>query len=147
MNVLLRKVDGIEYLFKDLPEVPVMFPVLWFEVTQVSRAQTISLNDISQSESDLPEYMAGPLNMLIQLPDMMRWCGVCSVLASTAIIFIVIWRILQDVRGKNDPSDPSIEAKPGSQKPADYEYCRVSTNESDKGNDPASAESETSSLN
>ena len=32
LNVLLRKVAGIEYLFKDLPEVPVMFPVFWFEV-------------------------------------------------------------------------------------------------------------------
>ena len=30
LNILLRKVAGIEYLFKDVPEV--MFPVLWFEV-------------------------------------------------------------------------------------------------------------------
>ena len=30
LNVLLRKVEGIEYLFKNLPEV--MFPVFWFEV-------------------------------------------------------------------------------------------------------------------
>ena len=32
LNILLKKIDGIEYLFKNLPEVPVMFPVLWFEV-------------------------------------------------------------------------------------------------------------------
>ena len=30
MNILLRKVEGIEYLFKNLQEV--MYPVFWFEV-------------------------------------------------------------------------------------------------------------------
>ena len=30
LNVLLRKIEGIEYLFSDLPQV--MFPVFWFEV-------------------------------------------------------------------------------------------------------------------
>ena len=30
LNVLLRKVEGIEYLFKNLQEV--MYPVFWFEV-------------------------------------------------------------------------------------------------------------------
>ena len=30
LNVLLRKVEDIEYLFRDIPEV--MFPVFWFEV-------------------------------------------------------------------------------------------------------------------
>ena len=30
INVLLRKIEGIEYLFSDLPQV--MFPVFWFEV-------------------------------------------------------------------------------------------------------------------
>ena len=30
LNVLLRKIEGIEYLFSDIPQV--MFPVFWFEV-------------------------------------------------------------------------------------------------------------------
>ena len=30
LNILLRKVEGIEYLFKNLQEV--MYPVFWFEV-------------------------------------------------------------------------------------------------------------------
>ena len=53
LNVLLRKVEGIEYLFKNLPEV--MFPVFWFD-----------------SEATLPEHMAGSLNMLVMLPIIMQ---------------------------------------------------------------------------
>ena len=34
LNVLLRKVEGIEYLFKNLQEV--MYPVFWFEVRIIS---------------------------------------------------------------------------------------------------------------
>ena len=33
LNVLLRKVEGIEYLFKNLQEV--MYPVFWFEVKRL----------------------------------------------------------------------------------------------------------------
>ena len=33
LNILLRKVEGIEYLFKNLQEV--MYPVFWFEVSPV----------------------------------------------------------------------------------------------------------------
>ena len=53
LNVFLSKVDGIEYLFKNLPEV--MFPVFWFE-----------------SVAELPETMAGPLNLLVMLPAIMQ---------------------------------------------------------------------------
>ena len=31
LNILLRKVEGIEYLFKNLQEV--MYPIFWFEVS------------------------------------------------------------------------------------------------------------------
>ena len=31
LNILLRKVEGIDYLFKNLQEV--MYPVFWFEVS------------------------------------------------------------------------------------------------------------------
>ena len=53
LTVLLRKVEGIEYLFKNLPEV--MFPVFWFDST-----------------ATLPEHMAGSLNMLVMLPTIMQ---------------------------------------------------------------------------
>ena len=33
LNILLRKVEGIDYLFKNLQEV--MYPVFWFEVRQM----------------------------------------------------------------------------------------------------------------
>ena len=53
LNILLRKVEGIEYLFKNLPEV--MFPVFWFD-----------------SVGSLPESMAGSINMLVMLPTIMK---------------------------------------------------------------------------
>ena len=53
LNIFLRKVDGIDYLFKSIPEI--MFPVLWFESVAI-----------------LPEKMAGSLNMLVMLPSLMQ---------------------------------------------------------------------------
>jgi len=72
LNILLRKVEGIEYLFKNLPEV--MFPVLWFD-----------------SVATLPEHMAGPLNMLVMLPTVMKACGISSVISSFIIIFLIFF--------------------------------------------------------
>ena len=53
VNILLQKVEGIEYLFKNLPKV--MFPVFWFE-----------------SVAEMPEDMSSSLNLLVQLPLMMQ---------------------------------------------------------------------------
>jgi len=71
LNVLLRKVEGIEYLFKNLPEV--MFPVFWFE-----------------SLSEIPKDMSGPINMLIMLPTIIQFCSLISFLTSLIIIISVI---------------------------------------------------------
>ena len=53
LNILLEKVPGIEYLFKDLHRV--MFPVMWFD-----------------SVAALPDDMAGSLKMLVSLPLMFK---------------------------------------------------------------------------
>ena len=53
LNVFIRKVEGIEYLFKDVPEI--MFPVFWFE-----------------SVAALPKNMAGPLNLLLMIPAIIQ---------------------------------------------------------------------------
>jgi len=71
LNILLRKVEGIDYLFKNLQEV--MYPVFWFEST-----------------STLPEHMAAPLNMLVMLPWIMSACGIFSIVTSFIIIFFMI---------------------------------------------------------
>merc|ERR1711970_307452 len=77
LNILLRKVEGIEYLFKNLPEV--MFPVLWFD-----------------SVATLPEHMAGPLNMLVMLPPIMEACGISSVISGFFIIFFLFFCRFRD---------------------------------------------------
>merc|ERR1712241_1640631 len=71
LNILLRKVEGIEYLFRDVQEV--MFPVLWFETI-----------------SELPEDMAGSLNLLIMLPTIMQFCALFSLITSILIIIIIL---------------------------------------------------------
>jgi len=71
LNILLRKVEGIEYLFKNLQEV--MYPVFWFE-----------------SISELPEHMAGPLKMLIMLPNIFTGCGAFSLVSSSLVLFLLI---------------------------------------------------------
>jgi len=53
MNVFIRKVEGIGYIFKNLSDL--MCPVFWFE-----------------TKTSLPESMAGPLNLLLRMPDIMK---------------------------------------------------------------------------
>ena len=53
LNIMLRKIEGIEYLFKNLPEI--IFPVFWFDSTAI-----------------LPSSMAGSLNLLVMLPTIMQ---------------------------------------------------------------------------
>ena len=53
LNVFIRSVAGIDYLFNNLTDL--MFPVFWF-----------------QTQSSLPESMAGPINLLLMLPDIMQ---------------------------------------------------------------------------
>ena len=71
LNVLLRKVEGIEYLFKDLRET--MFPVFWFE-----------------SISDLPEDMSEPINLLVLLPSIIKISLLVILITSTSILLLDI---------------------------------------------------------
>ena len=76
LNVQLRKVEGIEYLFKDLPEV--IFPVLWFE-----------------SLSEIGEDMAGPIHMLVMLPTFIQLFAVMSLMASCAGALLTCYLLRQ----------------------------------------------------
>lgn len=70
LNVLLRKVEGIEYLFKDLRET--MFPVFWFE-----------------SISDLPEDMSGPVSLLTKMPTLLQYSSLL-VLSTSAVTLLLV---------------------------------------------------------
>jgi len=114
LNILLRKVEGIEYLFKNLPEV--MFPVLWFD-----------------SVATLPEHMAGPLNMLVMLPTIMQACGMSSVIISFIIIFLIFCcrvrenhKNSQNLKNKVGQDDESSIIK---NIKANHSYTRVPSSE------------------
>ena len=67
LNIMLEKVEGIEYLFKNLQTV--MFPVMWFE-----------------SVAMLPKDMASSLSMLVMMPSVMVGCGVFSMISGLLIM-------------------------------------------------------------
>jgi len=104
LNVLLRKVEGIEYLFKNLPEV--MFPVFWFD-----------------SVAMMPEHMAGSLNLLVMLPIIMQGCGSCSIVSSILICFLVFFckvRRVVEKKGKLKPTEREMMIKK-----MEYSYTKV----------------------
>jgi len=104
LNVLLRKVEGIEYLFKNLPEV--MFPVFWFD-----------------SVATMPEHMAGPLNMLVELPTIMQACGICSIVSSTIIFFLVFFCKFREIAGIKEKLKPT--ERETIIKKMEYSYTKV----------------------
>jgi len=68
LNIMLEKVEGIQYLFKNLQSV--MFPVMWFDAVAI-----------------LPENMAGSLNMLAMMPNVMLGCGLFSLILGMFLLF------------------------------------------------------------
>ena len=92
------------------------------------------IQSVFQSVSDLPEYLAGPLNMLIILPEIMQWSGVISILSSFIIIFILMWKIFHN-KSKNNPAEGKNERNPTIlKKTADYDYCKVPLKEASSDN-------------
>ena len=77
LNVLLRKVEGIEYLFKDLRET--MFPVFWFE-----------------SISDLPENMSGPVILLTKMPTILQFSTLLTLIISAITLLSVLISRVRD---------------------------------------------------
>jgi hypothetical protein len=61
LNLLVEKNAGIPYMMSGLPRL--LLPVLWFE-----------------SDAELPESMAGSLALLVNLPVIMKACGLAGML-------------------------------------------------------------------
>ena len=129
LNILLRKVEGIEYLFKNLQEV--MYPVFWFEVKRLlllnaSRTQVVAVFNISlifKSISELPESMAGPLNMLIFLPVIITVCGIFSIVCSVILILVLV--VCSNINQKM-----ALEEKAHNNKQLDIQYSKVPISDS-----------------
>jgi len=69
LNIMLEKVEGIQYLFKNLQSV--MFPVMWFDSVAI-----------------LPETMAGSLSLLAMMPSVMLGCGAFSLTSGLIIMLL-----------------------------------------------------------
>ena len=108
LNVFVRKVEGIEYLFKDLQDL--MFPAFWFE-----------------SLTELPEEMSGPINMLIMLPTIMKGCAIIGLLTSLTIILSVAYCQVSERRRQNEKLRSIVSSGKGGtgvQSPG-YHYSQV----------------------
>ena len=88
--------------------------------------------------------MAGPLNLLIKLPEIMYWCGIISILSSFIMLFILMWQIFHNKNRNNPPDGRTERDQTILKKTADYEYCKVPLKEA--SSDKESAESESCSL-
>jgi len=87
LNVLLDKIEGIDYLFKDMPRV--MFPVFWFD-----------------SHLEIPQQMAAQLQLLVMLPNMMVGSGYFSIGTS---FLIIIYIFFSKLRRSDNGSDKKTQ--------------------------------------
>merc|ERR1719481_2163651 len=78
LNILLDKIEGIDYLFKNLQWV--MFPVFWFE-----------------SSLEIPQEVGAQLQLLVMLPDIMAGSGYFSLgTAVLVILYLFITKMMKD---------------------------------------------------
>jgi len=89
LNILLDKVEGIEYLFKNLQHV--MFPVMWFE-----------------SKAELPSDMTGALMMLVIMPGVMLGCGLFSLCCGVLILISLFLCKVNRERRKKAPKNDKL---------------------------------------
>ena len=89
LNILLDKVEGIEYLFKNLQHV--MFPVMWFE-----------------SIAELPSDMTGALMMLVIMPGVMLGCGLFSLCCGVLILISLFLCKVNRERRKKAPKNDKL---------------------------------------
>lgn len=112
LNILLDKVEGIEYLFKNLPRV--MFPVFWFE-----------------GLTELPEEMAGSLQMLVLLPKLMQGCGYFSCATGIFIFILICIMKVRDQSSRKQKANPKLEQSI-IKKQKDFSYTVVPSSEATK---------------
>jgi hypothetical protein len=89
LNLLLEKSEGIHYVMGSLPRL--LLPVMWFE-----------------TEADLPEAMAGPLSLLVNMPVIMKGCGLAGIILGLigmiSMLFCLV-RLRPDVTDKQELGD------------------------------------------
>ena len=82
LNILVRAVEGIEYLFSDLEDV--MFPVFWFE-----------------SVSEMTEELSVSLSFLTILPIIIRITAILILLISFLSISFINYQIVKEWKNTN----------------------------------------------
>ena len=71
LNILLRKVEGIEYLFKNLQEV--MYPVFWFEVCNTLLLYPINKTCISSVHIRITRTYGWSIENVDHAPKHLYW--------------------------------------------------------------------------
>jgi hypothetical protein len=103
LNLLVEKNPGIPYMMSGLPRL--LLPVLWF-----------------QSDAELPESMAGSLALLVNLPVIMKACGLAGMLLGLLGMVSMLACI---VRVKTDTADKPDIATAKALSLADCDYAKV----------------------
>ena len=103
LNLLVEKNPGIPYMMSGLPRL--LLPVLWFE-----------------SDAELPESMAGSLALLVNLPVIMKACGLAGMLLGLLGMVSMLACI---VRVKTEAADKPDIATAKALSLADCDYAKV----------------------
>ncbi len=103
LNLLVEKNPGIPYMMSGLPRL--LLPVLWFE-----------------SDAELPESMAGSLALLVNLPVIMKACGLAGMLLGLLGMVSMLACI---VRVKAEAADKPDIAAAKALSLADCDYAKV----------------------
>jgi hypothetical protein len=109
LNLLVDKNPGIPYMMSGLPRL--LLPVLWLE-----------------SDAELPESMAGSLALLVNLPVIMKACGLAGMLLGLLGMVSMLACIVRVkiVRVKTEAADkPDIATAAKALSLADCDYAKV----------------------
>ena len=100
LNLLLEKNEGISYVMADLPRL--LLPVMWFE-----------------TEAELPEAMAGSLGLLVNMPVIMKACGLAGILlGSGGMVAMLLCLVRLRPSPADKPELPMLDS-------GDCEYAKV----------------------
>jgi hypothetical protein len=100
LNLLVERNPGISYVMSSLPRL--LLPVMWFS-----------------TEAELPDTMAGSLALLVNMPVIMKACGLAGILLGLTGMVAMLACL---VRLRTEPSADKPELALSS---ADSEYAKV----------------------
>ena len=110
LNLLVERNAGIPYIMASLPPRGLLFPVMWFE-----------------SDAELSESIAGPLLLLLNLPVIMKACGLAGLVLGLQGMLSMLACLLRLRQEEEEPAPgkPELVTAVAFSRRTDCEYSQV----------------------